>query len=259
MLNNTQPDQYWEHGGNILRCLDIPVLDQNKFKIYDYTSFKNAHLAKNWTLNQKYAQIDIYLQNIDRYLKNTYSNDIDPLQYLHYLYYSEGLSFNNIYDRTCHLHSYSDCDTIRKIFIDRFWWKSRDSNERTPISLKVRQSSLNTTWVQKYILDTRKETQNKFNAILKQEGVSQSQNTNFDEDTYLTYKFKYQKFLYIMNVLYDINESMSIKIIQKLIADSIWARSLAHIFQSKVDSVLEWTDHELSLSQNQFNYINNRN
>lgn len=256
MFKDTTFDNSYEYNGNRLRCLEIPELKPTEHKICDYHSFFRNHLNQNNTLNKNFTRVDDYLNNISEYLLNTYSNKIDPVQYLHYLYYTEGLSYQEIYQRTKDLTDYKSSESIIDIFTKRFWWKSRDANERTEISSRKRESSKNMDWVKDYIAETRKTTKLDFDRIITQRWLKESDDQKIDENEIESFKFEYERLFYFMNVMYNTNKELSVIIIKELFNNWIRARALTLIFQEKIDKLLEKSDISFTLSKNHFNYVN---
>lgn len=80
---------------------------------------------------EKYRNKHPFLEKLKITLKNKYNNDVDPIQYLYYLYYEEKLSTSEIYDRLYKIWDYNNeyKNTFELMFKTTFWWELRWNTE----------------------------------------------------------------------------------------------------------------------------------
>ena len=88
--------------------------------------FQYKFQNKNWKIAHKYVRMYDFLMRI----KERYSNWLDPIKYLYYLYYKIKLSTNDIQNELWYLWNYVGKWTIQKMLKDRFWWNLRKANHK---------------------------------------------------------------------------------------------------------------------------------
>lgn len=113
-------------------------IDKKFIWINSYQDFIKKWQNKQWKLNWKTTRFNNFLINLKEQLNQEYDNQIDPVKYLYYLYYTEKLSTYDIYDRFHHLWWYSNKrrDTFNFNFKNILKWELRESSEQTEISVK---------------------------------------------------------------------------------------------------------------------------
>lgn len=110
--------------------------------------FRNTYQTQQKKIDTRYKTIYNILLEIQRYLATEYINTVDPIQYLIYLHYNEGIPYTDISIRLQkilgeHLY-YTNHKTLWKTCKNTFKWAPKDE-ELSDVLQKKRLATNNTS------------------------------------------------------------------------------------------------------------------
>jgi len=127
------------------RLLNINI--PNDFEwISNYKDIEKKMLRKDWVVMKKYEKMSYLINNLNKFLEKEYTNKIDPIEYLYYLYHIQKLTTIEIFDRLKDFWSYKNNtkNTFEQMFKYTFGWELRWRNE--PSANTKRKQSVN-NWI----------------------------------------------------------------------------------------------------------------
>lgn len=251
----------WVEDWKIIKSFNYQIPD-NFVGICNLTSFVNRYRKVNSNsyknqrekINGKYSNLYDFLIDLSTYLEGNYSNKVDPIQYLIFLYYEEWLSIPAVYERVENTWKSSETATektklenFRNFLTNILWWELRGKNERTEIQELKRKANLNTSGIDKQHKVTQEQAIARFNSQLVKILESSSQkSTSFSPDEYDNIKLKKDKLIYILEVVLKRNRDDIIELIHRLHKSGVWARTMSKEFQKKSLQVIEANDLDIN-------------
>lgn len=133
--------------GSINKTWHLKIKDDFVW-IKSLDEFKRKYRNKKGRINWHYNTWADFLENFWNHLLSKYWTEIDPIEYLIYLYWDkkEWISYVEIHKRYCYMGNYQNVETFRRFLVNILWWKLRDWNDRTESSKKKSEKSKNTSW-----------------------------------------------------------------------------------------------------------------
>lgn len=212
---------------NLPRYADKLIWDW--FKNYgDYLSYYNSW-DKRWKMFLK-KRIDSLARN----LKEKYNYDIDPIEYLIYLYYIEELSIVDIFKRVKNLGMiYKNESSLEKTFKLAFGWslrtvswgkitaRKKEVSWQTTKFQEVYQETLNKKYkkIEDYIQEFKKD---KFDPIIEKK---------FDRNYFENLNNSSRKFLYLIDYIFWLKDVDVINIVNLW----LWVRGVSTFFNENIE------------------------
>ncbi len=167
---------------------------------------------------------------LEEILSKHFWKKIDPIQYINKLYREDNLSLdwvikhiNEIYDKYWEeAYFYKKHNSLQMFLKWVLNWKLKDQKEnKTSKSYKLREKPAS-------LVAKNKEEQDKRKALflswfIKNHTIDK---TNFDENKFNNFKFKYEKFIYLLENFFMI----TVESYQKLLEIDLWNQSFADRF-----------------------------
>lgn len=198
-------------------------------------SIVNVWMYRERASKQSQVQVLPKLLQLKKSLEEIYSNSIDPIEYLISLYYKDGLSTEEIAERTSKLSFwYITKNGIQKLFKDTLRWELRDPHEITEKRKRRLASSNNPSniWLRASREKLWVENAQKFHsAIIAILESSHREKRKFSEDEFHALTTKSEKIFYLMKVFEWITFTSLCAI---AVNTWMWWASLARIINEKL-------------------------
>lgn len=221
--------------------IDIP---NNFIGLQSIEEFQIKFQNKNWNIAPQYVRMYDFLMRI----KSTYSNWLDPIKYLYYLYYEIKLSTNDIHNELWSLWNYVGDWTIQKMLKDRFWWNLREANHKeNQTDLRNEKDRNKIIWLNSIQKKLKQDNVEKVERILNI--LSQNKPTKeFSIETFSTLKNVRNRAKYILDVTWYIPEDKFVETLIK-ISDRYWmkvtAQAITNILEQETNKI--WKIEQISL------------
>lgn len=172
------------------------------------------------------------------WLKKIYSNDVDPIKYLIYLYYQEELTTHEVLARCQEIGFPMKTQWwFHKFLTATLWWELRDNKEMTK-KRKRKISSPNSPAIialkRNSVATVQKNTE-RFEATLM--WIIEIQDTKVDLfclETLNSIEDKYEKAFYILKVF----EWITLDVLKQISRKTwLWATSITRIINSKLENI----------------------
>lgn len=194
----------------------------------------NAKPSKKWS----HARIFPKLDALQKWLRKNFNNDVDPIQYLIYLYYEKELSTYEILERTQALwFPYQNQSSLHKLFTRSFWWKLRDNKEMTERRKRKisRKSSPSLQWLKKSKEKLWEENSKKFHdSLIQILDLTHTVKNWFSIEQYHSFDKKSDKIFYLLETYEDISFKVLCDIAKNT---NMWWTSLARIINNKLENI----------------------
>lgn len=169
----------------------------------------------------------IRLQEI---LRKKFIKDIDPIVFLHWLYFDKNLSIESIVNYIKQIYDelwetdyfYKNSAALQKLFTQVLNWKLKNSKENKNTSeYKSREKPAQ-------LIAKNQEEKDKRKALFLSWYIKNNtiDNTEFDINIFNSLKFKYEKFIYLLEKYFKISK----KSYQELLNIDLWNQSFADRF-----------------------------
>ncbi len=229
---------------NIKRSFSISYeLKEKAWWIVSMTDFYDYY--NNWEKRWKTRLLN-RLNTYKNWLKKKFGIDIDPIEYLLFLYFKEGKSIEDIfYSENNKWLNYKNDTCLWKLFKDTFWWKLRDTawsklTKKKREAIKEKQVS----WLKASNLEKSKEKRkllvSKIKDLVKDILWPLPE---FIKEDFLNKRNKPEKIIYTLKSLNWMDE----KHIQELYNSWLWSRVLADYFWKLINDFLRKYNLEINI------------
>lgn len=209
---------------------------ENKNEILNLNDFiKRQEFIESYMKSCKFRRTNhiklekkvIRLQEI---LKKKFTKDIDPIVFLHWLYFNKNLSIESIVNYIKQIYDelweteyfYKNSAALQKFFTQVLNWKLKNSKEnKKTLTYKSREKPAE-------LIAKNQEEKDKRKALFLSWFIKNSaiDNTEFDIKVFNNYKFKYEKFIYLLEKYFKISKNSY----QELLNIELWNQSFADRF-----------------------------
>lgn len=134
----------------------------------------------NWS-KAEYRFIVNFFTNLWKFLESKYSNEVDPIEYLYYLYYQKKVTTRDIYDEFASMWWYNNKlgTSIKEMMINVLKWPLDWKIERKTIGKRERHTS-ESSYVEKSKQDVRDILKEDYKE-LKRKWINNPKNITWDE------------------------------------------------------------------------------
>lgn len=227
----------------------MKINKENNYKLYDFNineynikwlksleEFKKYYKSKRtWKLNWKYSWILDKLDNLSNLIKLKYSQKIDPIEYLIYLYFWKQISINDISLKLKKIWINYPKSTLHNLYYKTLQLKLRDRLEET-------ESKKNKEYINwKNNSFNKKRLEETSDAISKIIESNKWINKWFDLNTYNKLKNKSQKIKYLLNSFSFIKENSDKELynfIEKLHNWGLWTHRITNLLKEIINKYI---------------------
>lgn len=217
--------------------------------VYDFDVEKCPYLGNKAIVNmggfrnkpsKKWSQARILpkLESLKKWLEKKFTNSVDPIQYILYLYYKEELIVDEILERCQKLWlTYKTQGWFHKFLTNSLWWELRDNKEITERRRKKisRKSSPSLQWLKRSREALWEENSKKFNhSLLNILETNHTVKIWFSLGQFNWFDTKSEKIFYLL----ELYEWISFKILCDIARDTnMWWGSIARIINNKLNLI----------------------
>lgn len=199
----------------------------------NFSDFKIKYSNKNWKLSPQYVRLYDFLSRI----QEQYTNWLDPIEYLYYLYYEIKISTIDIFNELWYLWNYRNNEYFVSMFKKIFWWKLRNPNTQTDLRREKDQNKVK--WItQKLKLEKEDKIENVekiLNRISKNKNKTPFLKTEFSDIKNIRNRTKY-----ILDINWYIKEDSFKKTLIKLsnkYGIKVTASAITNILESETNKI----------------------
>lgn len=226
------------HGNQIHR---IFVFDFDAAKcpyLWDDTVLSLADYKSRPSLKWAHSRILPKLEALEQGLNRVYSNKVDPVEFLMYLYYKEELTTYEVLERAQKLWlTYQSQSGIQKLFVNSFGWELRDNKEMTERRKKklTRSNSPALAGLQKSRERTFQENAERFQThIWDILNTQVSVRPSFSPEYFESIRFNSPKIFYLLECFEWFSFKMFCSLVERT---DMWWASLARILNEKLETI----------------------
>jgi len=223
---------------------NINTSEQFHFKINEYSikgilsfsEFEKYYTSKKtWLFNWKYVWVKDKLNNLSELLEIKYSQKIDPIEYLLYLYYWKKISIIDISDKLKSIWINYPKSTLHNLFSKTLDLELRDRLEET----NSRKEKEHNHWLQNSFNTRRsQETLDAVQSILEN---NKWINIGFNLKKFNKLKNKTQKLIFLLynfSFIKDNNENWVKQFIEKLYNWWLWTHRITNLLKEIINTYI---------------------
>jgi hypothetical protein len=239
-----------------IKRASIEICIEESFEwITDMWTFLSIKSNKKWELNWKFTKTKELFRKIDDLTKEIYTNPIDPIKYIYFLYYKEWFSIKVIANRFNY-----DKKNLNDFLRFTLWWDLEDANYRTESWKKRREKTNNTSWLESNRNKIHEEALEIYNKKLISilEEIKISDKNKFDKKYLKKLNWKHRKIIYLISIHFKLTIKNSIKLIEDLKTVS-GSRVISREFNKEIDNILLKNNIEkIEISESNIEEINKK-